>query len=103
MYNRKLPARKKNRSVTHDTTDRTHVQLRALQRYGLLLSNAQIWALEQMVREGGGGIPGMRFVARAPKSNGSVWEFQLKGRLTYAIYAHGRLRTFVRPDYLHVL
>ena len=85
--------------------DRTHVRVRALQRYGLLLSDAQVGELEQMIREGegGGGIPGMRFVGRAPKSNGSVWEFQLQGKLVYAIYAHGRLRTFMRPDYLTCL
>ncbi len=83
--------------------DRTHVRVRVLQRYGVLLSDAQVWELEQMIREGGGGIPGMRFVGRAPKSNGSMWEFQIQGKLLYAIYAHGRLRTFMRPDYLTCL
>lgn len=77
----------------------THARMRALQRFGVMLTEAQIATLEAIISGGEAqSVPGMRYVGR--RKGASLWEIELKGKRLIAVYRKKRISTFLYPDWV---
>lgn len=77
----------------------THARMRALQRFGVMLTEPQIAILEDIIRSGTAeAVPGMRYVGK--RKGASLWEVELWGKRLIAVYRRSRIATFLYPDWI---